>query len=241
MALIEPQVRFAAQALEAGFAVFLPDSSDRVTDDAGRLCGKVWDDEPRTRPNVDLPFIGALLAERIAALRPAGSASAQFVVGHSSGGFMAVRAARRFGDRIAAFASVAGGDPYGWYRDCTPRPTDRPNVFGGGFDRETRRQIVEPGACDAEAYPQEQRWDDNPAVARPPFRVLHHEQDGILDRSCVDKQRSQLRAHGHLEHAPLTVQGGPRSADVHYWLDAYNAPLIDYFARGHSVRGSGAP
>ena len=31
VALIEPQVRFTAMALERGFAVFLPDSSERVT------------------------------------------------------------------------------------------------------------------------------------------------------------------------------------------------------------------
>ncbi|MBK8763593.1 MAG: hypothetical protein IPM01_02760 [Burkholderiaceae bacterium] len=110
--LIEPQVRFTAQALAAGFAVFLLDSSDRVSDQAGRLCGKVWDDEVQTRASLDLPFIDQVLGSLIPGKRPPGGRPEVFATGLSSGAFMTVRAASRFGDRLTAFAPVSGGDPW---------------------------------------------------------------------------------------------------------------------------------
>ncbi|MBI5718574.1 MAG: hypothetical protein HZC37_12900 [Burkholderiales bacterium] len=230
VSLIAPQVRFTEAALAQGFAVFLLDSSDQVSDEAGRVCGKVWDDEVRGRANLDLPFIEQVLAHEIPARRPAGSARAVFLTGLSSGGFMTVRAATRFGALVTAFAPVAGGDPYGWFRDCTRRAGDRANVAGVGLDSETRRQIVEPGACEAAAYPNEKAWDGVTSSPKPPFRAFHHAEDGILDRSCVEKQRRQLVARGYAETAPLTLSGGNRSVDVHYWQDAYNVPLLAWFA-----------
>lgn len=226
---IAAQVRFTDQALARGFAVFLLDSSDQITDHENRLCGKVWDDEVRTRANLDLPFVGELLALVIPARRPAGSRAEVFVTGHSSGGYMTVRLASHFADRISAFAPVASGDPYGWYRDCTRRAGDRPNVFGAGFDAETRRQIIEPDACRASAYPNERPWDGGSIAVKPPFKIFHHAQDGINDRSCVDKIRLQLAARGFPQEAAFTLDGGPRSAEAHAWQDAYNAPLLDFF------------
>ncbi len=230
VALIAPQVRFTDEALAQGFAVFLLDSSDQVSDDSGRICGKVWDDEVRARPNLDLSFIEHVLAREIPARRPPGSSAAVFLTGLSSGGFMAVRAATRFAPLVTAFAPVASGDPYGWFRDCTRRAGDRASVAGIGLDRETRRQIVEPGACDAPAYPNETSWDGEAMGRKPPFRVFHHAEDGILDRSCVEKQRRQLSARGYPETAPFTLSGGTRSAEVHYWQEAYNTPLLAWLA-----------
>jgi poly(3-hydroxybutyrate) depolymerase len=229
VASIAAQVRFTELALARGFAVFLLDSSDQITDNAGRLCGKVWDDEVRARDNLDLPFIDEVLGRVIPGKRTVGSRTEIFVTGHSSGAFMTVRAASQFADRVSAFAPVAGGDPYGWFRDCTPRPTDRPNVFGAGFDAETRRQIIEPGACTAPAYPNEKPWDGASVAAKPPVKVFHHAQDGIVDASCVDKLRTQLSANGFPQEAPLTLQGGARSAEAHAWLDAYGLPLLEFF------------
>jgi pimeloyl-ACP methyl ester carboxylesterase len=229
VASIAAQVRFTDLALARGFAVFLLDSSDQVTDTEGRLCGKVWDDEVRARENLDLPFVDEVLARVIPARRPGASRNDIYLTGHSSGAYMAVRAASRFADRISAFAPVAGGDPYGWFRDCTPRATDRPNVFGAGFDAETRRQIIEPGACSANAYPNEKPWDGASIAAKPVFRVFHHAQDGINDRSCVDKVRAQLAARGFAQEAPFTLDGGARSADAHAWLDAYGEPMLAFF------------
>ena len=85
--------------------------------------------------------VDELLARVIPARRPTGSRAEVFVTGHSSGGYMTVRLASHFADRISAFAPVGSGDPYGWYRDCTRRAGDRANVSGAGFDAETRRQI----------------------------------------------------------------------------------------------------
>ena len=153
--LIAAQVRLTDMALAQGFAVFLLDSTDRVTDTEGRRCGKVWDDEVRPRDNLDLPFIEEVLRRLIPAARPAGSRADLYLTGLSSGGYMAVRAATRFGDLVSAFAPVASGDPDGWVRDCTPRAGDRSNVFGVGRDAQTRLAIgeidgrVSEGALDA--------------------------------------------------------------------------------------------
>lgn len=228
--VIAAQVRFTDAALAQGFAVFLPDSSDRVTDTEGRRCGKVWDDEVRARANLDLPLFEHLLGNAIPGLRPTGARNEVFLVGHSSGGYMTVRSATRLADRISAFASVAGGDPYGWFRDCTPRAGDRINVFGAAFDNETRRQIIEPGACASASQPNEKPWDGAALAARPPWRVFHHVQDGINDVSCVEKLRGQLRARGYPESAPFVLDVGLRSADAHAWQDDYNQPLLDFFS-----------
>lgn len=228
--VIAAQVQFTTLALAQGFAVFLPDSSDRITDNEGRLCGKVWDDEVRARANLDLPFLEQLLAVSMPALRPAGSRTEVFLAGHSSGGYMAVRAATRLADRVKAFAPVASGDPYGWFRDCTPRASDRVNVFGAGFDSETRRQIIESGACSSATYPQEKPWDGAALAARPAWRAFHHAEDGINDVSCVEKVGNQLRARGYPETPAFRLTGGPRSAEAHTWLDSYNQPLLDFFS-----------
>ena len=228
--LIAPQVRFSDQALAQGFAVFLLDSSDQVRDNAGRLCGKVWDDEVRSRDNLDLPFVEEVLRRLIPGKRPAGSRSEIFVAGHSSGGYMAVRVASRYADLVTAFAPVSSGDPYGWFRDCTPRASDRVNVFGAGFDNETRRQIIETGACESTAgQPNERAWDGAALTPKPVFRQFHHLQDGINDRSCVAKVRAQLLARGYPEDPPFAVDGGTRNADVHNWLDDYNGPILSFF------------
>jgi poly(3-hydroxybutyrate) depolymerase len=228
--LIAPQVRFTQAAVAAGYAVFLLDSSDLVTDNAGRLCGKVWDDEVRERPSVDLPFVEQVLRTLIPSLRPARSRGDVFVTGLSSGGYMSVRAATRHGDLVSAFAPVSAGDPYGWQRDCTPRPGDRSNVFGVALDNETGRPIHEAGACAATATPNERPWDGAAIVPKPPFRVFHHAQDGIHDRSCVEKLRRQLADRGYAETAPFVLDGGPRRTEAHYWLDEYNEPLLAFFA-----------
>jgi hypothetical protein len=141
-----------------------------------------------------------------------------------------VRVASRFPEQVTAFAPVASGDPYGWFRDCTRRPGDRVNVAGAGFDNETRRQIIEPGACEAIGYPNEKPWDGVAGATKPTFRQFHHAQDGINDRSCVAKVRTQLLARGFPEEVPFMLDGGPRSVDAHAWLDEYSAPLLSFFA-----------
>ncbi|MBP8305769.1 MAG: hypothetical protein KAY46_00800 [Burkholderiaceae bacterium] len=228
--LIEPQVRFTAQALAAGFAVFLLDSSDRTSDQAGRLCGKVWDDEVHPRASLDLPFIDQVLGTLIPAKRPPDGRPEIFATGLSSGGYMTVRAASRFGDRLRAIAPVSSGDPYGWARDCTPQVSDRSNVFGVARDVETGRTISEPGACRGADTSRERPWDTSPGGARPAFRQFHHEGDAIHDVSCVEKVAAQLVAHGFGQTPALRLTGPPRDAAWHYWLDEYNAPMLAFFS-----------
>jgi len=229
--IIAPQVRFSALALDQGFAVVLLDSSDRVSDREGRACGKVWDDEVRERPNLDLPFIETVVRDLLPAWRPAGSRPEVFVTGLSSGGYMSTRAATRLGDRITAFAPVSSGDPYGWHRVCEAGLNARRLVHGAGFDNETGRQIVEPGACDAADYPNERPWDGSASTRKPAFRLFRHAQDGINDASCGDKLGRQLRARGYPGEPDFVLEGGRRSLAHHLWQDDYNRPILAFFAR----------
>ncbi|MBT9525733.1 MAG: hypothetical protein IV105_10785 [Rhizobacter sp.] len=234
--VVAPQVRFSELALAEGYAVVLLNSSDRVTDNQGRVCGKVWDDEVRSRPNLDLPFIGAVVQELLPRLRPAHSRSEVFITGLSSGGYMSTRAATHWGTRVTAFAPVSSGDPYGWHRVCEAGTTARATVHGAGFDNETGKQITEREACRAAAYPNEQPWDDAGPGPKPAFRIFRHEEDGINDRSCGEKISQLLRERGYRGAPDFVLQGGPRSLANHLWLDAYSRPLLDFFAAELSAR-----
>jgi hypothetical protein len=227
--LVATQVAFAEEAIAQGFAVFTLQSTDAVTDMEGRLCGKVWDDEVRDRPNLDLPFIEMLLKERLPAMRPADSARSVFLTGLSSGGYMSVRAATRFAHLVTAFAPVSSGDPYGWHRICDKTLSMRQTVFGIGVDNETGRQIVEEGACIASAYPNEKPWDAR-AGAKPPFKLFHHEKDGVNDMSCNDKVWKQLVAHGYPDAGRFILRDSARRRLVHhFWQRDYAQPMLDFF------------
>ncbi|WP_324260358.1 hypothetical protein U4960_09235 [Altererythrobacter sp. H2] len=229
--IVAPQVRFSEQAVAEGFAVFLLNSSDRVTDNERRVCGKIWDDEVRDRANLDLPFIGEIMQRTIPQARPAGSQEAIFFTGLSSGDYMTVRAATHFNGLVTAFAPVSSGDPYGWRRVCEAGLSPRAKVNGAGYDNETGKQIIEPASCKAGSYPNEAPWDDGGAKAKPAYRLFHHEMDGINDASCAEKAGRQLRAHGYPGEPDFLLKGGRRSLMNHLWQDEYNQPILDFFAR----------
>jgi poly(3-hydroxybutyrate) depolymerase len=227
------QIRFADAAMADGFAVFALESTDRVTDQAGRVCGKVWDDEPRDRPNLDLPYLAAIIDRVLPTVRPTGSADAVFMTGLSSGAFMTVRAATHLGERLAAAAPVSGGDPYGWRRECIAGLTPRRTVHGIGRAIATGRPITEPGACgvpDAPDPPSGSRWDE-PAGRKPPMRVFMHRNDGIHDASCAEALSARLRRHGYPLEPDTVLDGGSRSLANHLWLDAYTPTLLEFFTR----------
>jgi pimeloyl-ACP methyl ester carboxylesterase len=228
--LLEPQVRFTEMAVADGFAVFLLDSTDRATDTEGRPCGKAWDDRVENRPNLDLPYIGAVISTLVPSLRPPASRNEIFLTGLSSGGYMTVRAATHFDDRVTAFAPVASGDPYGWRRICDPSLSPRRVVAGVAVDNETGKRISERGACAAPDYPNEKPWESARPARKPRFRLFHHENDAIHDFSCGEKVRRQLLTHGYPEAPPLILRGGIRRLVHHFWRDAYNRPLLDFFA-----------
>jgi poly(3-hydroxybutyrate) depolymerase len=234
--IVGPQVRFTDLAIKDGFAVFLIDSSDRVTDNEGRLCGKVWDDEVRNRPNLDLPFIGAVIRELVPQLRPSNSRSEVFVTGLSSGGYMTVRAATYFDNLVTAFAPVSSGDPYGWHRVCEAGATARTTVHGAGFDNETGKRITERDACRADAYANENPWDSAKPTVKPRFRIFRHEEDSINDRSCGEKIGKLLRRQGYGGLPDFVLRGGRRSLANHLWLDAYNRPILDFFSSEVAAR-----
>lgn len=227
--IVAPQVRFTDMAVADGFAVFLLNSSDKVTDTEGRLCGKIWDDEVRKRPNLDLPFIGKVMSEFIPQVRPADSGKEIFLTGLSSGGYMTTRAATHFDNIVTAFAPVSSGDPYGWHRVCESDLTLRTKVHGAGYDNETGKQIIERDSCRSDAYPNEKPWDGASPAVKPTFRVFRHEEDGINDRSCGDKVSKLLRQRGYPAAPDFHLQGGRRSLANHLWLDAYNRPMLDFF------------
>ncbi len=230
--ILAPQVKFTELAVTKGFAVFLLESSDRVTDNEGLPCGKVWDDEVRDRPNLDLPFIGTVIRTIIPNARPPGSSEAVFLTGLSSGGYMTLRAATHFGNLITAFAPISSGDPYGWHRVCEKGRSTRKTVHGLGYDNETGKQIIEPGACYAKNHINEKPWDGKDIVPKPIFQAFHHRYDGINDLSCMEKAITQLRKHDYPEVSAFLLDGNRRrSLGNHFWQDAYNEPLLEFFTR----------
>ena len=127
---------------------------------------------------------------------------------------MATRSATHFGDRIAAFASVSSGDPYGWHRVCEKSLTARSTVHGAGFDNETGRQITEPDACRAEVYVKEKPWDGANLTRKPTFRMFYHRKDGVNDRSCAEKAAVHLREHGYPEVPAFQLNEEPAEESV---------------------------
>lgn len=228
--IVATQVAFANAAIAQGFAVFTLNSTDRVSDREGRACGKVWDDEVRNRANIDLPFLEKLLRDTISKLRPRGSGNGIFLTGLSSGGFMTVRAATHFDGLVTAFAPVSSGDPYGWHRVCDASLSPRRTVFGIGLDNETKKQIIEEGACRASAYPNEMPWETQKPAKKPAFKLFQHEKDGIHDFSCHEKVRTQLTVHGYPDTGPFVVRDeGRRRLVHHFWQSAYTQPVLDFF------------
>lgn len=231
--IVKPQVRFSELAVEQGFTVFLLNSTDQVTDNKGLACGKVWDDEVRNRPNIDLPFIEKVIREVIPQKRPNNSSKAIFLTGLSSGGYMTVRAATHFDDLITAFAPVSSGDPYGWHRVCDASLSPRTGVHGLPYDNETGKVINEVNSCQAESYANEKQWESTNPPKKPAFRIFHHEMDSANDRSCSKKVSELLRRHGYSGPPDYVLRGGRRSIRSHLWQDEYSQPILDFFSSHH--------
>ncbi|MEW6355522.1 MAG: hypothetical protein AB1696_04290 [Planctomycetota bacterium] len=231
----EPMVEFGSLAVEKGFAVFSPDSTDGgATDAEGRSCGKRWDCVAVDgRENIDLPFIETVITQTIPELRPPNSAKHVFITGISNGGFMTVLAATHFPEKITAFAVVSAGDPYGTTMDMgTHPPRERQKAPGVFRDNETHRQVNEERAAVADAYPNEKAWPDRPGARKPPFKQFHHEGDGACDISCMKKAQRQLVAHGYPDDGAFIIGNiGRRSVWKHFWQKQYNEPLIEFFMK----------
>jgi pimeloyl-ACP methyl ester carboxylesterase len=230
--LVQPQIEFARQAVAQGFAVFLLDATtDVVTDENGRQCGKRFDFSVLHRANVDLPYIGKVIKEFIPSQRPHHSSRKVFMTGLSTGGYMTIRAATHFAKYITAFAPVSAGDPYGTATNCDARLSRRQSAKGILLDLETGKQIIEPGACRAKSYANEKRWESSARRNKPAFKQFHNQGDAIVDISCMQKAGIQLRRHGYRDAGAYILRADERKALNHVWLKRYNQPILDFFRK----------
>lgn len=230
----KPMVDFGELAIQEGFAVFSPDSTNGLsTDFQGNACGKRWDSLTlKGRENIDLPFIEKVITETMPSLRPANSNNNVFIAGISNGGYMTILASTHFDDMITAFAPVSTGDPYGTYMRCDEDKQLRPNAPGKFRDSETGNLIAEDQACSAEYYPNEMEWQTANPAQKPAFKQFHHEGDAGVDISCMKKARKMLRQHGYRDEGPSIVKRlGKKRLLFHFWLNQYNRPLIEFFKK----------
>ena len=230
----EPMIAFSALAIKNGFAVFALDSADGVyTDASGNSCGKRFrcTAEDNT-PNADLDFIEIVLSKIIPERRSKKSARDIFITGVSNGGFTTILAATHFDDKITAFAPVSAGDPYGTSIDCRKDLTIREAAPGLFYDNETRKNIGEDDSCLADAYPREQSWQSSDPASKPAFKQFHNEKDIGVDISCMQKAGKLLREHGYKDDgAFIKKDAGQKRIWKHFWLNAYNQPIIQFFIK----------
>lgn len=234
--LISPQYDLVQEALTRGFGVILADSSRATVDSIGRPVGKVWNAEKTVYPQLDIPFLSWIIATFAPSIRPVGSRPECFVVGHSSGAFMAIRLAANVGYYVRAVASIAGGDPYGTSRSAVPRGP-RSDVFGIQVDNDTLNEIgtingagAYPGTTTAEAV-----WETPVVLPRPPYRSFFSVYDGVVDQSHLNRLHALASVNGFFRGAPtylLSRVGGVRSLLEHLVLPEYITPLLNYFERG---------
>lgn len=228
--LTHHQKEFAESALAAGFAVFALDSTDGgFTDSQGLSCGKRFDATSALATNIDLPFVATVLQTIIPNARPWGSNPNIYLTGHSSGGFMATRAATHFDDVVSAFVPVSGGDPYGVDIVCDAQYTERDNVPGLYVDRETQLGIHKEGACDAQAYPNELALETSYPWRLPSFKQLHHRYDQGVNLSCMKKANTILTSNQYPDAGVYISENMDQPAEsFHLWQAEYNQVILDY-------------
>lgn len=240
----EAGIEFTEMAISEGFAVFTLDSGyNLATDLEGRPMGKRFDwFVLENRDNLEVPFVENLIDSFIPSIRPDGSSESIFIVGHSTGSFAAIIVSTQLNDKISAFVPVAGGDPYGMYGDMgyiDPIKKMRGCVPGTVRDNETHLLIDVSNACSSETYPNERNW---PKTKRKiPFKQFIHEDDGLVDMSCMRKAQKQLISHGYQDDGPFILNRSldPITPDIpisqglenHFWQYQYNQPLIEFFKK----------
>lgn len=223
-------IDFTSLAIDEGFAVFCLDSTwNEVTDSNGDVCGKRWDCMAMDRPNIDLPFIEAVIAERIPGLRPDGANEHVFITGHSNGGYMATLAASHYPHLLTGLAPVACGDPYGTFMDMSVNPEHERELAPGVFkDRGSGKIISEINAAGTNPYANEAVWPANDVSL--PFKQFYHKKDAIVDLSCILRATHYLEEFTFVNHGAYALDSGlSRSLFYHYWLAQYNQPILDFF------------
>jgi hypothetical protein len=241
-------VEFTESAISEGFAVFSLDSGyNLATDLEGRGMGKRWDwFAQKSRENIDIPFIEKVIDNTIPSKRPAGSSESVFIEGHSSGSFTALLVSTHLNDKVDAFVLVAGGDPYGMYGDMGyihPTKPMRKCVPGTVRDNENQDLIDVPNICLSDSYPNELKWPETKRSI--PFKQFIHEDDGLVDMSCMRKAQEQLIGHGYQDDGPFIVTRSTdpvnpnlkisQGLDDHLWQEQYTQPMLDFFKK-YSVK-----
>lgn len=223
------QIKFAKLATQQGFNLFVLDSTDDVVTDAqGDLCGKRFDFPVQDRPNVDLNYIKRVITETIPSIRPADSSPSVYMVGHSTGAYMTIRAATHFDNLIKAFVPIAAGDPYGTYQDCNQ--TFDHGAKGILKDNETDKNIAEDNSClSTPPYSKENKWETANLSKKPEFKQFHSRNDGIVDITCMQKATELLNQKGYIDNGVFLVEdGSTKTLTMHYWRDIYNQPILDF-------------
>jgi hypothetical protein len=215
-------------AIAEGYAVFaLEATTDEVTDAQGRPCGKRFDFSELDRPNIDLPFIEEVITRIIPERRPPGSSRALFMVGHSTGGYMTIKAAAHFDEMITAFAPISAGDPFATMQNCDASLSPRKSAKGILYHVSTGREITEPGACAGQNTETAIRRKE---TRSPVFRQFHHEADGIVDYSCMQSAAVTLERMGFENAGAYVIEGNKRRGALkHFWLQRYNRPILEFF------------
>ncbi len=225
--LVRPQIEFAKEALVRGYAVFaLEATNDKVKDDKGRPCGKRFDFSLLDRPNIDLPYIGHVITNIVPSRRPGNSAPGIFMAGLSTGGYMTIRAASYFDDKITAFAPVSAGDPFNTAQNCDSRLSPRKSAKGILYDVQSGKQINERHACSRSGYVEKPA----PRTKALSYKLFHHESDGIVDLSCMRKAEATLENMGYRNAGSHLIESNRRrNALWHLWLRRYNKPILNFF------------
>lgn len=234
----KPMINFANLAIEEGFAVLSPDSTNSlVTGINGYNAGKRWDCLAREdRKNIDLPFFNTIFNNIIPSIRPPGSSKNIFVAGISNGGFMSILVSTQFNDKVKAFSPVSAGDPYGTYLNCKEFRL-RKTAPGFFHDSETGKKIGEENASVSNNYPNEKAWPEAKTQNLPAFKFFHNRNDSGVNVSCMEKARVLLKRHGYIDGGVFVLKPkGRKNLLAHFWQDEYNKPMIEFFKRQCSLR-----
>jgi hypothetical protein len=98
--------------------------------------------------------------------------------------------------------------------------------------QQVQRRITEAGAAgEGPPYAGERPWDVPAQGSAPAVLVLHHADDGIVDRTCHRRLVHHLVANGFPAEALVLPGDGRRSPYAHLWQRAYNRPALDFLAR----------
>ena len=80
------------------------------------------------------------------------------------------------------------------------------------------------------SYPNEKTWDTTDPVSKPPYMLAYHEDDGVVNNSCMQKLNAQLVSHGYPDAGALILTGGGLDPeDAHFWQPEYNQAILDFF------------